>query len=866
MASLIVVAGLAVLMCKAHGANTTIYIEPEPDDGLRTWALHAPKQVGDAPIVYPDGKTTLTLGFDKLTDLTAANFHFKGLFEPDITAVSLEGDIMKPELSVERIPENGTYVEVSIVGKPEYTFDPIFKVWDLRTGMVTDGYLSPILSDLVVEYSEGSGNLIDFDPYIKTYVIHPEAGKPSVEVSKAEWPEAEVKMRLSNTDPLDFHQAVNVPDPGFSAEVIYVSVSKMFAETLLTSEYRVVIAPPQNGADDDRTLMYLDVFYAYEDDSLISFSKSVTDYTVNVSEAKQNSSVKVVYPLTSSEHSNVEITYGENEETAVSVTSGQLVPVPAPGAALAKKFFVKVTAQDGNHMNYIITIYPYTAPEATTSWRGTVTLNNLSDKTAVQVVVREADIYKSRTATVTDWSGTQGNWTLDAPASFEPVSFIVAITDNDTSTEISRSKQYKKDRELAAGAVNKGSQVHLTVDGAQEVGKGVFSYQDVVDFNNHKGTNYSLADDVTLLENWPGSPEDYYGRFYGNGYTIKNLKFTQIKCREEDAPKGLFRTLGENAQIHDLTILVPKTSSPTYIIATQSLDFQMFFGAVVGYTSYPNILISGVTVKGGLNLARQAGNNNSRHFSFGGFIGQLGDDDGHHAVVEFRNCVSDMEIEIDTGETLWNGGEDYGATKSIGGFVGYVWNSSASFTNCYSTGSITTNKIAPANGGAVIGGFVAGLGGWQKTEITNCYSSVAIDSALYQPNNNSNGGTNWNNEQHVLGGFLGVVEPGYSIDISKTLALNPHINGAKGSIDVGRLIGRVDAGSGTRSYSDLFALNTMTLTANSGTVNPVSNSSGKDGASKSASELDEIFWVSKDFDDKVWDFSPLSKSGWPTLK
>jgi hypothetical protein len=855
MVSLIALAGLAVLMCKAHGAGTAIYPIAEPDSGLRVWTLHVPlpETITHGTGEPTDGRATLKLGFDKVVNgLTPENFLFEGTFEPPISAYGLGNyvDIMDPALLVENVPEVGSTVKVSIIKKIEYTFDPFYYIWDTATGIVTAGPSpsdpSPKLTGLVVEYINEAGNLINFFPTIKTYVIHAETGR-SVKVSKAEWPEG-TPVITHNDAPLAIDEPVAVPAAGAEAKVIYITVT----DGGLSSEYRVIIAPPQNNEPDDRDLTYLAVFYENEWDNLISFSKSLTEYTVNVSEQKQSSKVRLDYLFLSSSLSAESVTYGVDDEHAAPVAKGALVDVPAPGTS-PKKFFITVRSGNANTKRYIITIYPYTPVADTTLWNGTVRLDSLSDKTAVQVIARAADIYQSHTAAVTDWNGTLGNWTLVAPKTFVPVSFIVAITDNDTFTEVSRSRQYKPYVE---------TQVHLVVDGPLDVGKGVFSYQDVADFTNHPDLNYSLVDDVTLADDWSGSPENYSARFYGNGYTIKNLRFTSIKAQYYDGwCQGLFKSLGPSAQIHDLTILVPDQS---ITITSSGYDEQTFFGAVTSYTDSLNIVFNGVTVRGSLTIGPES---QSRHFSIGGFFGQLGlaYEAPQGSSATFINCVSDMDITIDGGQpTEWSYDGD-NATKAVGGFVGYVWASGVSFTNCYSTGSINA-KISPAQGGVVIGGFVSGAGGGGTTVITNCYSSVALDSDWY-----SNKWATIIPQDHVVGGFFGTVEENYNVNISKTLALNPYINVSKGTIKVGRVIGnpKAPADSFTRSYSDLYALESMAVTSNgTGVALDDTTSTGKNGESKSASALNEIFWLSKDFSDTVWDFSPLSSpsGGWPKLK
>jgi hypothetical protein len=450
------------------------------------------------------------------------------------------------------------------------------------------------------------------------------------------------------------------------------------------------------------------------------------------------------------------------------------------------------------------------------------------------VTARGANITVVYTANVS----SNNTWTVEAPLDFTPVSFIVTLTD--TAEVTYRSKAY------TPATVTEGTNIALIVNCTTEVGKAVFSPGDLQHFADDPTASYSMADDVALPSDWTGGPENYSGNFYGNGYTISNLTFSEVKDR-----MGLFKSLGTNAQIHDLTIEVPYTTDPIPLTATGG---NTYFGAVVGFTSAQNVLIRGVTVKGGLHLEQQS----PRNLVCGGFFGEVSTD----ADVIFQKCVSDMRIVIDKTAQLSTANAD---GTLVGGFVGLVYKSNASFTDCYSTGKIDTKFIQETFiyfGGVVIGGFVAKgeLGG---TTINNCYSSTEIDSKVYIVNSATTKG-------NTVGGFVGYID-NQPTTIINTLALNPHIRAVNGTFydGPGRVIGRL--GTANPALSGLYALESMELTADGNDVVLTdAAANGKNGLGATEAVLrNKAFWTGTlVWSADIWDFSPLTADvpGWPTLR
>jgi hypothetical protein len=286
---------------------------------------------------------------------------------------------------------------------------------------------------------------------------------------------------------------------------------------------------------------------------------------------------------------------------------------------------------------------------------------------------------------------------------------------------------------------------------------------------------------------------------------------------------------------------------------------KTFFVAVVGYINATGFKIKGVTVKGGLNLGPQAYAN---HLCIGGFIGSVEGNGG----VTFENCVSDMQLTIDSNYDRSAITTACTAAVCCAGFIGGVWGvSTASFTNCYSTGAMDAKIAEPSNFWS--GGFVGGAGNANggAITITNCYSSLEVDAYRYTISDSANAKPN------DVGGFIGYTSM-ISVTITNTLALNPHVRATNGAITAGRIIGRnAGGGTGTVSLNGLYALDTMELKVNGSPVALTADTTvGQDGESTAdgtgTGELrNKAFWTGLGFTEADWDFSGLA-AGWPVLR
>ena len=177
-------------------------------------------------------------------------------------------------------------------------------------------------------------------------------------------------------------------------------------------------------------------------------------------------------------------------------------------------------------------------------------------------------------------------------------------------------------------------------------------------------------------------------------------------------------------------------------------------------------------------------------------------------------------------------------SNSIGGLVGLVGtgaDNNGNITNCYATGSVT-------GGGSNIGGLVGQI---YTGNITNCYATGAVSGT--GPSSND-----------VVGGILGRITNA-TTSITNCVALNPSVTAAYGT-DVGRVLGRTDASSATRSNN--WALSNMTITVNGGTPkSPLANTgNGLDGADvSSANSTSTSWWTSASlgpgWDSAIWNFA-----------
>jgi hypothetical protein len=366
--------------------------------------------------------------------------------------------------------------------------------------------------------------------------------------------------------------------------------------------------------------------------------------------------------------------------------------------------------------------------------------------------------------------------------------------------------------------------IDLVVNGGTEIGKAVYSAMDLAGFASNLALNYSLAGDITLPDNWADGPTAYTGKFYGNGYTIDNLKFTAITTQS----MGLFKTVGPGAELRDFTLVVVPASSPP------SIPGNLQFGGVVGNIAAAagTATISGVTITGTLALGALS----AQGFVYvGGIIGELNALVTTTLIIE--NCVSSLNI------SLGNLGSLVKDAISVGGLVGNEYRGTINLRDSYSSGDITV--IHGSNAATRVGGLIGFLNNVVTTTMTvdHCYSTSSITST----HTNATGA-------HQVGGLVG----GMTIATHKlntSVALNPSIVATGGTLAVNRAVGSQGAGV----ISNVYALSD----AADGAAN------GVQGLAKTETQLrtasiwtgDLSFNGTRD----VWDFSGLA-TGWPVHK
>lgn len=159
---------------------------------------------------------------------------------------------------------------------------------------------------------------------------------------------------------------------------------------------------------------------------------------------------------------------------------------------------------------------------------------------------------------------------------------------------------------------------------------------DLLSFSFASGTNIYMYADVDmdeLNENQSFSfPNEYSGEFLGNGKTIKNIKITQTASNNSDYYFGLFKEIGRDAKISNITF----DNATLYADLAQPNVQQYFLGMFAGRVR-ENAKLTGVHVTGTIDYTVAAGYIDFEHLFVNEFIGT---DQG--AVKE--NCTGSMSI------------------------------------------------------------------------------------------------------------------------------------------------------------------------------------------------------------------------------
>ena len=266
--------------------------------------------------------------------------------------------------------------------------------------------------------------------------------------------------------------------------------------------------------------------------------------------------------------------------------------------------------------------------------------------------------------------------------------------------------------------------VIATVEDLQQFARAV----DAGDYDGKTDAVVELAADLDLTGiewtpigstvNEDGEVEHCFsGKFYGNGYTISNLDFSENYGKTEYPSFGFFSEV-HGAEISGLTIQGNlDVSNSEYV----------FFGTVAGVAvdskisdcvsnvsftdtdKYINgtVALCGYAINSTIEYCQNKGNfsvmKDTSQFWMGGIVGLA-----ENSTVQY--CVNTGDM------TSW--------TPYTGGIVGQLYKASK-IINCYSTG-----KMVPLGDGKTDFGGIAGIVG-ADTEISHCYFAGEMDLSQY---------------------------------------------------------------------------------------------------------------------------------------
>ena len=285
--------------------------------------------------------------------------------------------------------------------------------------------------------------------------------------------------------------------------------------------------------------------------------------------------------------------------------------------------------------------------------------------------------------------------------------------------------------------------VIATVEDLQQFARAV----DAGDYDGKTDAVVELAADLDLTGiewtpigstvNEDGEVEHCFsGKFYGNGYTISNLDFSENYGKTEYPSFGFFSEVYD-AEISGLTIQGKlDVSNSEYV----------YFGTVAGVAAgskitdcvsdvsftdtdkYINgtVALCGYAIDSTIEYCQNEGNfsvmKDTSRFWMGGIVGLA-----ENSTVQYCANTGDM--------TSW--------TPHTGGIVGELYQDSK-IVNCYSTG-----KMVPLGNGTTDFGGIAGTV-WAGTEIRHCYFAGEMDLSQYTATT----------PYKRLGGLVGKVESG----------------------------------------------------------------------------------------------------------
>ncbi len=164
----------------------------------------------------------------------------------------------------------------------------------------------------------------------------------------------------------------------------------------------------------------------------------------------------------------------------------------------------------------------------------------------------------------------------------------------------------------------------------------------------YRDATYRLMNDISLVGNW--YPNEFYGKFYGNGHTISGLSYSgSVSGHPADGVVryGLFSATRGDAEITDLTI------SNASIYISNGNGKQIRLGMVVG-NSYDNTKIINCKVEGGHIYCGKTGHQNECGFDRGSELvgGIVGLAEGN---TKIYGCTVSTNLEAGGGAAYCGG-------------------------------------------------------------------------------------------------------------------------------------------------------------------------------------------------------------------
>ncbi|MDR2659748.1 MAG: hypothetical protein LBC27_07155 [Spirochaetaceae bacterium] len=660
---------------------------------------------------------------------------------------------------------------------------------------------------------------------------------------------------------------VPIPPKGSAA----IKVNFEVTNSGISSNYTVtIVPPPDEEAETDSTLMNLQIKDSDSGAYLINFTPTTTSYSYRVLAGQKTAEIENCAPTYKDAVVTVTIGNGNPFNYAEATETKKKFNLPAYGSELVVKF--KVTAGEEQYsQEYTVT---FSNPKTALTWKGTVSLEGNTGTPAYKVTNVEVTTSGGQTFTA-NVTGDNNAWSVSidqetANDENPPVSFVVMLGEPKSSDANAKLTPYRV-TVTPPSTPKSNVAIALSYD-VSNSGSGdplylvVYSPNDLAEMK--PGENYYLANDIdltTLPDDWDG-PNNYAGKFNGNGKTIK----LQLSNGNKDT--GLFDSIADGVVIENLKVQVSTIEDGIGITGA------IFFGAVVGGIrgNGGDYTIRNVSVTGELKYRSVSASN---YLLAGGIMGQAYKSDSVKAInLLIENCESDLDIIADLNNT---GGS---FVVAIGGIIGKFGDNAGSVTikNCRTGGSIKETVygagytirvggiIATSEGGGDFEGDSSPVSG--QLNISNCYSTTEI--VAYKNNDSAT-------TVSVAGGLAGFLN-NTNAKIENSIALNTSVTAAVKSgtaYHVGRVAGLVypalDATNAGGRLVNNYALATMPVGTSLNkdgvpVTAPVESGVANDtnGAPATPNQLrDRAFWTETlGFSESDWDFSGLSNGQYPALK